>query len=364
MDGTEIKSICCKRINDLAEENDVPYVDLVLNCINMQGINYNPTGYSARGDLLLRGRFDLFPHGTKRSFFMATSITRQSRFIHDGKKVSLGPDVIGLASPPEKDTCDTSYFRKDGKALTLNSNQRNSCRGCKFCGTYSLESSEKSLSSDKKALSLKIEELITERKETDASFLENIGVVTGCFPAEEDVLRHLLLVRETFEEYGFRGELRYIGSQIQSEKNLTRLARSGPFGLYLTVECFERRNDLLKTKKAAVTLDTGRDILNKAKSIGIETSFLYILGLDSIERMSEEFNKYLPVLTRHPLVNLLQAYTPEQESLRFPEANNLEYYIKARKEIEQIMKPTGLVPMLWDNYRSPWATRYADKEIV
>ena len=90
---------------------------------------------------------------------------------------------------------------------------------------------------------------------------------------------------------------------------------------------------------------------------------MYILGLDPIERLTEELEKYVPVLTRHPLVNLLQTRTAAQEVLRAKDANTLEYYITARKEIEKIIGPTGLRPVSWDNYRSPWVTKYARSKV-
>jgi hypothetical protein len=205
--------------------------------------------------------------------------------------------------------------------------------------------------------------LIKGNGDADLSHIDNIGVVTGCFEDEYDALNHMIMLRKTLEDYGFQGELKYLGSQITSPEALDALEKIKPFGMYLTVECFDRREQLMKPSKAQVDLEQGRGVLEMARQRGMETTFLYILGLDPLEKIKQEFPKYIPYLTRHPIVNLMQNYAPRHENLRDPEARNLDYYIKARLELEKIFVPTELRPRLWENYRAPWSTTYAGEKL-
>jgi len=351
----------------LADQYKVPKLDILLTGINLKGVNYKPAelekGKTGEQADLTRGRFNFYPAQYDKPFFMAVSIGESSPFVHNGRELLLNDTVLGPAEPPENDTCDDTYFRKGNKALTLNSNLKSTCSGCKFCGAYKLDEIKQKDLTIRENLIGRINELMKEANQPDMSFLESVGVVTGCFKDEDATLKHLMMIRETFKEYGFKGELRYIGSEIKSKRALELLRSGGPFGLYLTVECFDRRESMMKPSKASLSLDEGRTLLKTAKDLDIATLFLYILGLDPIEKIKEEMPKYLEVLTRHPIINLMQSYVPSQEQLRTPEATNLNYYLEARQEIERIMKPTGLRPMLWENYRSPWSTAYGDEPL-
>ncbi|MBR9700635.1 hypothetical protein GOV11_02105 [Candidatus Woesearchaeota archaeon] len=287
---------------------------------------------------------------------MAVSLGENTPFKHEEGVLRIQDDVIGTVTDIEEDTCDETYYRNNGRALTLNSNIKSDCRGCMFCGAYDSVETEKSLTTEE-GLNNKIDELLKESGDEDMSFLDSIGVVTGCFPSEDDVLGHLLLVNDVFKNRGFSGTVCYVGSQITSEDCLVEMGKNN-MALYLTVECFERRSNLLRLGKAELNLDDGRDVLKKARNAGLETSFLYILGLDSLVSISEQFPEYLDVISRHPIVNLMQNYQPIHETLRHPTAYSMHYFLGARNLIENVMGKTSMRPRLWENYRAPWATTY------
>lgn len=347
-------------IKQKSEQFSVPFIETALIGLNLKGVDY-----LLEDKNLTRGRFVMKPFGVEDKFFFALSIDTSSpyKYTEEGL-VMLDDHLIGKAEALEEDTCDDTYFRMNKKAMTLNSNSRSSCQGCKFCGTYILDPNEDNDLTNETNLARKIESILKTNDMVDMGELDNIGIVTGCFATEEEALQHVLMVRKVFGEYGFKGELKYIGSQIRTEESLDKLVQTRPFGLYLTVECFERRSEMMKPVKASLTLDTGRDLLEKAKEKGMETSMLYILGLDSLERVKQEFEKYTDVLTRHPVINLMQNYVPKHEALRDPEAKELDYYLKARVMIERIFESTGFKPRLWENYRSPWLTNYRGERIA
>ena len=340
-------------VERLSLENNIPEEDILISGLNASGISFE----NVTND---RGRFTVtLPSG--RKYFLALTITSNPRspfFYHEGS-IYLGDKKVAEASEIEKDTCTDSYWRGGKNHLTLNSNSRSNCRGCTFCGTYSLEDDDKALT-DKGSLRRKAQELVKD-KGSDFTDLKSIGVVTGCFPDETKLVDHLVMIREVFSEFGFNGELQYIGSQIRTEESLKKLSEMGKFAIYLTVEAFQNREKLMKRTKASLTLESGRELLKLAKTYGIETSFLYIVGLDSLEKMTEEFPKYKDVITRLPQAQTFQAYVPAQMKEVNSGAYSMDYFLKARKIIEASYP--DLAPKGYLNYRSLWYTKYGDHDL-
>lgn len=332
----------------LSVQYNIPKEDVLLIALNASGIKC--------GDIVNdRGRFvATFPSG--RSYLLALTISHQpfSPFEHKYGQVIFDGKPVAQATPIEKDTCHDSYWRGGKKHLTLNSNSRSKCRGCSFCGTYSLENDDEALTNPN-ALRKKAKLLLTDLGH-DFSTLESVGIVTGCFPNEKSVVNHLIMVRQVFSEFNFRGEIRYIGSQLRSDEALQKVVSSGPFALYLTIETFGRREKLMKKSKASLSLERGRRVLATAKKMGAETSFLYIAGLDEHKTMEREFPLYAPLLTRLPQIQIFQVYTPDQIKLRHPDAARVEYFLKNRQIAEQAYP--DLRPIAANNFRSLWYTKY------
>ena len=328
--------------NELADRYGVPVEDILLISLNLSGIR--------SGDIKNdRGRFSIkMPSG--KSYFVALTITDAfSNFIHDGSSVILGDKKIGDATEIEKDTCTDSYWR-NRTHLTLNSNSRSICRGCDFCRTYSLESDDKPLT-EVEILEKRASELCRETG-GDFSKVDAIGVVTGCFPAEDAIVDHIRLIRKVFSQIGFKGEIQYIGSQIRTESSLARLIEDGPFALYLTLEVFSRREALMKKQKSSLDLSESRRLLKAAKDMGGESSFLYIAGLDTMSVIRDELPQFGNVVTRFPQLQTYQLYTPDQIALRAPEAGSLDYYLRLRQLAEEVFP--RLHPVTFYNYRGLW----------
>jgi len=336
---------------DLASEFNIPRDDILLIALNLSGIQYR----KIKND---RGRFSLkLPSG--RSFKLATTITDSSytNFIHNGKNVFLGDEIIGLATEVEKDNCTDSYWR-NRMHLTLNSNSRSICKGCLFCGTYNLEKQDVPLTHEENLQKRSLEFL----KEVDNfSGVDAIGMVTGCFGSEKQVVDHIKLIRRVFSRIGFKGEIQYVGSQIRSEKAIRQLVEDGPFALYLTLEVFTEREKLMKKQKSSLELDEARKILETAKDLGAQSSFLYIAGIDPFPVIERELPRFAEVVTRFPQLQTYQLYTPDQIIYRNTEAKSLEYYLKIRKLAEEVWP--NLRPITFHNYRGLWFTEYRGETI-
>lgn len=169
------------------------------------------------------------------------------------------------------------------------------------------------------------------------------------------------MIRKIVRKFGFKKEIKYIGSQIRSEEALDILKdNANPFAISFALECFTRRNELLKPVKANINIKQIKEVLALSN---IKNTILYILGLDPYEIVIKEFEYLEPYLTRFPVINLFQAFTPEHENLRISEAKNIEYYLSVRKAIEDIFKNSQFRPRPWENYRSLWYSKFGNEEL-
>ena len=163
-------------------------------------------------------------------------------------------------------------------------------------------------------------------------------------------------------EFSFKGELFYFGSQITSEKSLLELEIVKPLGICFSLECFDNKNraHLLRDIKRDLHLNTIKKMMNFANNLGIRTNFSYIIGLESLETIKKGFCEFLPYINSFPIVNVFQAHKG-QKMLRHNDANKIDYYIKARKIIEGVFKQTAFRPRPWENYRSLWYLKFGEE---
>lgn len=339
-------------IKRLSRKYRIPTEDILLIGINLSGINADISDN--------RTRFKFRFKSSKETFYLAVCInTRGTPFSLKNNRIYFNKELIGTAIDREKDTCDSTYFRRNRTALTLNSNSRSMCRGCKFCGTYNQAAEDRYNLVTKNRLYDYIKNLLKENNLNDLSNIVDVGICTGCFKNEKKALEHILMVREVLRVFRFDNNLKYLGSQIVSEKSLDILKeRARPFSLYFTLECFDRREKLLNYYKAKITSSFAEEILKKAKTKKINTTILYILGLDPLRVVLSGFRKVAPHFTEFPIINLYQNYIKSHELLRLRESRNIEYYLRARKEIESLFKGTKLRPSLWENYRGLWYSTF------
>ena len=304
-------------------------------------------------DNRLRFNLELLDSNQKTYFAVCVNTYPASPFKLINGILYLENEPIGKVTDIEKDTCLSTYFRNNKKVITFNSNSRSKCVGCKFCGTYSLTDEDVfEFDTEKKIYDYFSQLLKTNNIESMAN-IENVTVCTGCFESEDKLIEHLLLLNRTFKKMGFSGSINYIGSQLRDYDKIKMLSQEiNNFGIYLTLEKFLDREKFMRPEKASLTIEGAKDLLNYCSSLGITTTFLYILGLEDLETVEYYFNFLKDSINKFPIVQVFQDYTPIQETYRCDEAKGVEYYIKTRKMIDDIFSRQNMNPKIWECFRS------------
>lgn len=126
----------------LASTYQIPILDVLFIALNRYGILADTQENRLRFKIRFRN------HSTE-TFYLALCLnTYDSPFSLRGNSIYLGGAKIADIFDIEKDTCDSTYFRRDKTELTLNSNLRSQCKGCTFCATYKLAADDVSLTSE------------------------------------------------------------------------------------------------------------------------------------------------------------------------------------------------------------------------
>lgn len=332
---------------ELSVHYNMPFENVISIALNRYGIICNDIN-----DNRLRFDLNILDNDNKMFFAVCVNTYLDSPFTLKDNKLYLENKIIAKVSNIEKDTCTSTYFRNNKKAITFNSNSRSKCIGCKFCGTYSLSEDDYIDFSTKDNIKEYFKELFKENNIESMKQIEDITLCTGCFLTEDKLIDHLLLLNESFKEMDFDGRLNYIGFQLRNKDKIYKLAQEIPdFGIYLTVEKFLDRENFMKSEKANISMEEIKELLEYTNSLGITSTFLYILGLEDLKTVKKYMEYLKNSVNKFPIIQVFQNYTSSQENYRCNEAKDIKYYLSARKIIEEIFKNSNLFPKSWECFR-------------
>lgn len=349
---------------EISEVYDIPPEDVLFLDFSLSGASFFPSYVRIRFEFVPEDRlyFRVSRERSIKKYFFALPNTPNSVYMIDSGCMLMNGEIIGIAKKIEEDTCDSSYFRRKRTVLNLNPVSKSLCHGCKFCHTIQQTPRDRKSLTEKSATKEFIEEWLINFNLSDLSHLIQVSIVTGCFGDEQKVIDYLKMIRRALKEYGFKGTLFYYGSEVTSISGLDELKEVVPFSLCLSVECFASRDTMLKRAKGRLTIDDVKKVLGRAKANGFETSFSYILGIESLEILEQNLMTLLPFINCFPTINIFQVHRG-QEFLRIPRAWDIDYYLRARKIIEGVFMETSIRPRPWENYRGLWHLKFGKEEL-
>lgn len=343
-------------IERLAQDYDTPGLDVLMIGANAQG---------ARTELPYpRARMQLQPVASTEVWQLILPLdSPDSPFLLDSVGLHLDRELVAELAGIENDDVVLTYLRAGGRSLTLNSHSRSTCVGCLFCPNVIEDAADATLSGPGPLTDL-LRWVLADNDWPDLSGLDVITVCTGCFRTPAAAIDHMVSLREAAGRLRFTGHLHLLSSVVRDRADLQRLADlAGPFHLTLTLECFTRRNLLLKDTKASLTLDDACRILDDCAELGIVGDFTYVAGLDPLEVTLSGLRRLADSVTTFPRIQVFQAHNAYMRSARTPAAASVDYFLTIRQEIEPAFARRGLAPRSWENYRPLWYSRFAGRAV-
>ena len=345
-------------LHALAREHGVPPEDVLLIALNLYGVTSSDPRHRARLSLVLASA----PGTTWNIVGPLNAVDSPFRMVD--RDLLLGEDLVGTVLTVDNDEAVGGYFRDGGRAATLNPNARSRCVGCAFCPN-TLEAAADPRLSEEMELAELFDALRAQHPRHDLSDLVDVTVSTGCFEREDLAVSHLVRLRSVLDRLGVEARIGFLSSVVRSDEGFSELAdRVAPFILRLTVECFSRRDLLLKASKASLGHRRMPDVLRRAQAHGLGTSFTYIVGLDPLDEMRRGVADLMPYVSEFPGFQIYQAHNRIMSHLRVPGADELDFYLEARHVLEEVMSDSGLRPRAWQCYRSLWYYTFADEELL
>lgn len=345
-------------VERLAARYGVPIEDALLISINLHGISSDIPRHRAR--VLVR----LATAPSVPWQVIVPLNADRSPFRLESGQLTIGGELIGSVERIDADEAVGGYFRDGGRAATLNPNARSRCVGCAFCPN-TLEAAADPRLSEERELTELLAAMSEQHPRGDLTELREITVSTGCFERERAATDHLRSLRSVLTENNINARIGFLTSVLRTEEAFEEIAaQASPFVLRLTAECFTRRDLLLKASKATLATSEMAQVLQRALRVGHGTSFTYIVGLDSLEALRDGVATLAPYVTEFPNFQVYQAHNSIMAGLRSEGAQDLEFYLQARRAIEEIMGSSGLRPVAWECYRPLWYFTFAGESLV
>ncbi|MDN3243504.1 hypothetical protein [Glycomyces tritici] len=211
---------------------------------------------------------------------------------------------------------------------------------------------------------------------------DEVTLSAGGFHDEALVVEHLIAVREAMTAEGLpeTTTLGVLTPALRSESAFTELAaKVGPVLLFLTTESFQDDSPASEAEPSvpedAAAADplvpvTSRqserlsEILAAAREAGHRTSFTYTVGSEPLDEMRAWLLPLAEQTTMWPSLTILPAESPVDDSQHVAAPDErLDFFLEARRLLEQIFAPTQLRPQPWRCYRGLWYRQHAGEHL-
>lgn len=344
------------RIHDLATQYDVPLVDVICIALNLHGLRTEHPHP--------RIRYRFLPLDESEPFLVITPTgVRDSPFAMTEGAIWLGEDRVGLMPNAENDDVVLSYLREGGRQLTLNSNSRSTCTGCMFCPNIIEDPADARLKTSQD-LDRFVQWIMSDHGWAGLAHLTKISISSGCFHTERAAIEHLALLSTVSRRYGFTGTYHILSSVIRSREALLECVNHlGSLHLTLTYECTSRRSLLLKQTKADLVLERCIEVLGYAVDAGAVADVTYIAGLDPLDVSCTTLRRIAEHVSTFPRIQVYQAHNELMRSHRALGADNVEWFLDLRRDVEPALAARGIRPRVHENYRPLWYTSFAREPI-
>ena len=346
-----------KHAQQLGREYGMCTEDVLMIALNACGIR------NSLGTPRMRMRVKVLTQPSEVFRLILPTENNQSPFSVDRNYINCNDERFAVVTAIEDDTAVFGYFRRERSVITLNSNSRSHCTGCVFCPN-TLEGAMDPPVHARRFLEDSFSALASTNNVRSMKTIREVNLSTGCFGTEEPAIEHLELVRGVLDELGCNAQIGFLTSVLRSSAAFQQLSRTvGKFRLNLTVECFERRDVILKQSKADLTLDEIPEVLQRARKSGHDTGFMYIVGLDTMDDAIRQIAALLPHLSCFPNFQVYQPHNDFMRSFAASGATSIDYYLDFRRRLEELFVTTPLRPLSWENYRPPWYFQFASEPL-
>lgn len=336
-------------LRELANEEAVPLLDVLMIAVNCEGAQ--PFLSSPRARLQIR------PFDQEEIWQIILPLdNEESPFSLSDQELTLGGAPVAELVGCENDDVVLTYLRAGGRSLTLNTHSRSTCIGCVFCPNIIEDAADGNVDGTD-ALTKLLEWTAKDNGWPDLAGVDVITVCSGCFNTPDAALTHLTDLRTAANKLGFKGRVHILSSVVRSRADLEQLAANvAPFHLTLTLECFTRRDLILKASKASLTVDEACRILDDCADLGLLGDFTYVAGLDPLDIAVTELRRLAEHVTTFPRIQVFQGHNDYMRQYRNSSASRLTYYLELRRSVEEAFAKRGVRPKSWENYRPLWYT--------
>ncbi|MEU6861594.1 hypothetical protein AB0B28_22290 [Glycomyces sp. NPDC046736] len=227
-----------------------------------------------------------------------------------------------------------------------------------------------------------LQALASDLSEDEPHLFDEVTLSAGSAHDEALVVEHLTAVREAMTAEGLP-DTTTLGVLTPALRTGTAFAelseKVGPVLLFLTTETFEE-DDAQAAAEPSVPEDADAadplgpnashqserlsEILAAAREAGHRTSFTYTVGSEPLDEMRAWLLPLAEQTTMWPSLTILPAESPVDDSQHVAAPDErLDFFLEARRLLEQIFAPTQLRPQPWRCYRGLWYRQHAGEHL-